>query len=81
MSESVRLFMSCPEEAVAKPLIYDIVKEFDVVPNIRRADVEERSGWMILELSGEPDSVDAAVDHLREAGCVVNRMEGDVVAG
>ena len=35
--ESVRLYVSFPEELVDRPMIYEIVKEFDVVPNIRRA--------------------------------------------
>ncbi len=78
---SVRLHVSFPEEVVDRPMIYEIVKRFDVVPNIRRADVEEHSGWVILELSGEPDRLDGAVAHLESAGCTVNRMEGDVLEG
>ena len=37
------------------PMIYELVKQFDVVPNLRRANVESHSGWMILELSGAPE--------------------------
>ena len=50
---AVRLFVSFPEELVDRPMIYEIVKEFDVVPNIRRANVEGHSGWVILELHGD----------------------------
>ena len=58
-----------------------MVKRFDVVPNIRRANVEARSGWVILELSGPQDRLDDAVSYLREVGCTVNTMEGDVIEG
>ena len=34
------------------PMIYELVKQFDVIPNLRRANVESHSGWVILELSG-----------------------------
>ena len=78
---SIRLFVSFPEELVERPMIYEIVKKFDVVPSIRRANVEAHSGWVILELSGEPEARDAAIAYLEELGCAVNRMEGDVVAG
>jgi L-aspartate semialdehyde sulfurtransferase ferredoxin len=78
---SVRLFVSVPEEIVERPMVYEIVKRFDVVPNIRRANVEAHSGWLILEVNGEADQLDAAVAFLVEAGCTVNRMEGDVVEG
>ncbi len=52
MSDSVRLYVSFPEELVDRPMIYEIVKEFDVVPNIRRAGIEAHEGWVILELTG-----------------------------
>ena len=32
MSEHVRLFVSFPEELVDRPMIYEVVKRFDVVP-------------------------------------------------
>ena len=78
---SLRLFVSFPEELVDRPMIYELVKQFDVIPNLRRANVESHSGWMILELSGALDARDAAIAYLEGLGCTVNRMEGDVVAG
>jgi NIL domain len=50
-----------------------------VVPNIRRAHVEDHSGWMILEMAGSSAQLDDAVGYLRDVGCTVNRMEGDVL--
>jgi L-aspartate semialdehyde sulfurtransferase ferredoxin len=78
---SIRLFVSFPETLVERPMIYEIVKKFDVVPSIRRANVEAHSAWVILELSGPLDARDNAIAYLVELGCTVNRMEGDVVAG
>ena len=78
---ALRLFVSFPEELVDRPMIYEIVKQFDVIPNLRRANVESHSGWMILELSGAAEARDAAIAYLAGLGCTVNRMEGDVVAG
>jgi hypothetical protein len=79
--DSLRLFVSFPESLVDRPLIYEIVKRFDVVPNIRRANVEDTSGWIILEIAGPHDVCDDAIEYLESLGCTVNRMEGDVVAG
>jgi len=81
MTDHVRLFVSFPEELVDRPMIYEIVKRFDVVPNIRRANVEAHSGWVILELSGSDDQRAAAIAHLESVGCTVNAMEGDVLEG
>ena len=76
---SLRLFVSFPEELVDRPLVYEVIKEFDVVPNIRRANVEGHSGWLILEVNGEPSLLDAAIAYFEGLGCTVNRMEGDVL--
>jgi hypothetical protein len=77
----MRLFVSFPESLVGRPMIYELVKRFDVVPNIRRANVEAHSGWVILELEGEASAREGAIKYLEELGCTVNPMEGDVVAG
>jgi len=76
---SLRLFVSFPEELVDRPLIYEVIKEFDVVPNIRRANVEGHSGWLILEVNGEQSQLDGAIGYFEGLGCTVNRMEGDVL--
>jgi ABC-type methionine transport system ATPase subunit len=81
MSEHVRLFVSFPEELVDRPMIYEVVKRFDVVPNIRRANVEQHSGWVILELNGAPEQLDGSIAYLEGVGCTVNTMEGDVIEG
>ena len=80
-SDAIRLFVSIPEELVDRPMIYEVIKRFDVVPSIRRANVETHTAWVILELSGPHGARDQAIAYLEELGCTVNRMEGDVVAG
>lgn len=76
---AVRLFLSFPEHLVDQPIIYEAVRRFDVVPNIRRANVEAHSGWVILEVSGDDERVEQAISYFRDLGVSVNRMEGDVL--
>lgn len=76
---SARLFLSFPEHLVDQPIIYEAVRRFDVVPNIRRANVEAHSGWVILEMKGDDEKIEGAVAYFRETGVSVNRMEGDVL--
>jgi ABC-type methionine transport system ATPase subunit len=78
MSKS-RLHLSFPEPLVERPVIYEAANRFGVVPNIRRANVETHTGWVILELTGDQQSIDEAVSWFSEVGVVVNRMEGDVL--
>ena len=78
MSRS-RLHLSFPEPLVERPVIYEAANRFGVVPNIRRANVETHTGWVILELTGDQQSIDEAVTWFSEVGVIVNRMESDVL--
>jgi L-aspartate semialdehyde sulfurtransferase ferredoxin len=73
-----RVKLTFPERLIREPVIGRMVKEFDVMPNIRRASVEEHVGWIICELDGEDDAVERAVAWLVEMGIQVDRLN-DVV--
>lgn len=79
MAEHLRL--TFPEERVTQPVIYHLVKDFDVVPNIRRAAIENHFGWLVLELEGDPDRIQAAKVYLQAQGIEISTAEGDIVAG
>ena len=74
----VRVKLTFPEELIREPIIALMVRELDVVPNIRRADVGERSGWIVCELDGDGPAVEGAVAWLRDRGVQVDLL-GDVV--
>lgn len=64
---------------VKEPVIYQLGKQFALVTNIRRADVTRDEGWVLLEVSGEPDEVEKGIGYLESRGVVVEAAEGDVV--
>ena len=57
------------------PIIYRLGQEYKVVTNIRRADVAQDSGWVELDLDGEPAEVDRALEYCRSRGIGVQRLE------
>jgi ABC-type methionine transport system ATPase subunit len=75
---NVRVKLTFPEELIKEPLLGRLVREFDVLPNIRRANVEDTVGWIVCEFAGEPDAVDRAIAWLQEKGVQVDHLE-DVV--
>jgi ABC-type methionine transport system ATPase subunit len=75
---NLRVKLTFPEHLIKQPLLGRLVREFDVLPNIRRANVEETMGWIICELAGEDAAVEDAVAWLQDAGVQVDRL-GDVV--
>ena len=66
-------------DLVTEPVIYHLGKNYEVVTNIRRADVTHDEGWVLLEMSGEPDEIDRGVVFLESRGVRVEPVEGDVV--
>jgi len=64
---------------IKEPFIYRLGHQFKVVTNIRRALIEEKNGWMDLELSGEMSDIEKAVGSLEKLGIKVDPIEGDVV--
>jgi ABC-type methionine transport system ATPase subunit len=72
MSTSVRL--TFPEELRHEPVVAQLVRRFDVEPNIRGANVEAGQSWLICDLDGTHEAVEGAVAWLEEIGVVVDRL-------
>jgi len=77
----MRLHLTFPEHLVQEPIIHTLGKDFDIVTNIRRANVEEKVGWVILEVDGNEDALARGIAYLEERGVQVDRIDGDVVEG
>lgn len=69
-----------PQHLIKEPVIYMMAKEYDVVPNIRRARVTENVGEVTLELEGTEDGLKKAVVFLEKKGVKVEPVIGDVVS-
>ena len=68
-------------DSVTEPVIYRVGQEFAVVTNIRMADVEHDFGWVVLELDGNHDEIDRALEWVASKGVRVDPVAGDVVEG
>ena len=75
----MRVRLTFPSELVQQPIIYRLVKDFDIVPNIRRADVRADHWWMVLELEAAEDGLERGVAWLKTQGVTVDPIERDVV--
>jgi hypothetical protein len=49
----LRVKFTFPPEQIKEPVIWEVGKRFDLITNIRRADVTSDIAWAILELEGE----------------------------
>ena len=74
-----RVKLTFPSDLITEPLIYE--KKFEIISNIRRADVRESIGWVVLELKGDESEIDSGVEWMRLAGVRVDPISGDVIEG
>lgn len=69
-------------DRIKEPLIYLLGHEFEVVTNIRMADVDEGTGWVVLELEGDRDEIERSIEWAQSRGVRVDDPTlGDVVEG
>ena len=68
-----------PSVQIKEPLIWKLGKDFDVVTNIRRANVTKDFGWVDLEIEGADDEIDRAVQMIEGKGVEVSPIERDIV--
>jgi ABC-type methionine transport system ATPase subunit len=72
---TARLHLTFPEHLISEPVIHRMGREFELVTNIRRANIEDRGGWVILEVEGDDAAIARAVSWLAELGLQVDRIE------
>jgi hypothetical protein len=76
-----RVKFTFAQELIKEPVIYELGKQFQLVTNIRRADVTADRGWVILELDGDLPEIERALEWVRSKGVRVDPVEGDLVEG
>ena len=76
-----QVMFTFPEELVREPVIYNLGHQFKVVTSIRRADVSENKGWLVLELEGEEEEIERGIAWVTSKGVRVDPVIGDVVEG
>ena len=78
---SQRVKFTFPQELITLPIIYELGKQFNLVTNIRRADVTEDRGWVVLEIEGDMEEIERGMDWVAAKGVRVDPVQGDIVEG
>lgn len=76
---SLRAQLTFPEEMIERPVIWELGSKFDIVTNIRRASVDQKAGWVVLEMTGTEKELERGTEYLKSLGVSVNPVEKDVV--
>lgn len=73
----LRLHLTFPEGLIKDPIIWRLGRQYDIITNIRRANVEEHVGWVILEAEGTEEALEQGISWMREMGLQVDPLDGD----
>ena len=76
-----QVMFTFPEELIKEPVIHNLSQQFQVVTNIRRADISESKGWVVLELEGEEKDIEEGIAWVTSRGVRVDPVIGDIVEG
>ncbi len=75
---SVKAKLTFPEDQVTQPVIARLALDHGVIANIRRANVEDHTGWIVCELTGTREALDSGVEWLTATGIKVDWLGGPV---
>jgi ferredoxin len=79
MAVSKRIVLRFPRRLVERPIIYRLVKDYDLEFNILKASITpEEEGLLVLELKGDQKEYDKGINFLVKAGVKIQSLSQDV---
>jgi len=79
MAVSKRIVLHFPKRLVNRPIISQLIKDYDLEFNILKASVtQEEEGLMVLELKGEQKEYDNGISFLIKTGVRIQSLSQDV---
>ena len=75
-----RLTLTFPRSTVQFPITYRLAKDFNIAANIIRAQVApDRVGKLAVELQGDIDAIDAAIEWMRSLEIDISSASGEII--
>jgi hypothetical protein len=79
-TETQRLWLMFPPRLITKPIVWELGRKFELVTNIRHANVNDEVGIISLALDGEPEVIAEAIAWLETEGVKVEPVEMNTIA-
>jgi len=73
-----RVMLSYTLEAITEPIIYTISQQFNLVTNIRQADLAEDRGWIIVEIDGAEKDIEDGIAWAISKGVRVDQVTEEI---
>ncbi len=73
-----RVMLSYTLETITEPIIYTISQQFNLVTNIRQADLVEDRGWIIVEIDGAEKDIEDGIAWAISKGVRVDQVTEEI---
>ncbi len=74
-----KLVLKFPKRLIDRPIVYHLVKDFDLMINILKATIQpDAEGIMVLEISGDKQNFDKGINFLKKQGIEVQPLSKDI---
>ena len=74
-----RIMFTFAPEVITEPIIYNLGQQFRLITNIRRADLTEDRGYIVLELAGQEEDIEAGIAWVTSRGVRVAPANDEVI--
>ena len=75
-----KIVLHFPKRSVDEPIVYRLVKDFDLKFNILKASVTpQEEGLMVMELSGKAENYDKGIEYLKSCGVKIQSLSHDIL--
>lgn len=76
---SRKIVLIFPKEKIDKPIVYKLIKDFELTFNILKASITpDQEGHMVLELTGENSEIEKGIKYLKDQGISIQPLSKDI---
>lgn len=69
------LNLTFPKKLIKEPVIYNVGQKFKVITNVRKANVTNDYGWILLEVDGDLEEIKKGEEYIKGLGIIVEDVE------
>jgi len=75
-----KLLLRFPKCETEKPIVYQLVKEYNLMINIFAAKVtQDQEGFLVLDVTGEDEWIERGMDYVRSFGVIIQAAGSGIV--
>jgi L-aspartate semialdehyde sulfurtransferase ferredoxin len=75
-----KIILGFPENIVKKPIVYKLVKDFELEFNILRAEITpDIEGKMLIDIKGSKERIEQCLDFLKSEGVIISEASKDLI--